>query len=53
VIAWMQPGRYVIGQEIVAAGLAEMLDPAAPMVPATARSSGAKRRKKKPRKDRG
>ncbi|MDZ4778805.1 MAG: hypothetical protein SGJ19_00965 [Planctomycetia bacterium] len=52
VIAWMQPGRYVIGQEIVDAGLAEMLDPSAPMVPAAARSGATKRRKKKPRKDR-
>jgi len=27
--AWMQPGRYVTGKEIVEAGLAEMLDPVA------------------------
>jgi ATP-dependent Clp protease, protease subunit len=53
VVAWMQPGRYVIGQEIVDAGLAEMLDPSAPMVPATAHSGAPKRRKKKARKDRG
>lgn len=48
VIAWMQPGRYVIGREIVEAGLAEMIDPSAAMLPPA--SNGApKRRKKKAR----
>jgi ATP-dependent protease ClpP protease subunit len=50
VIAWMQPGRYVIGQEIVDAGLAEMLDPSAPIVPAASRNGAPKRRKKRPRR---
>lgn len=50
VIAWMQPGRYVIGQEIVDAGLAEMLDPSASIVAAASRNGAPKRRKKRPRR---
>lgn len=51
IVGWMQPGRYVIGHEIVEAGLAEMIDPGQPLIatPATRRRDTA-RKKKKPRR---
>ncbi len=50
VVAWMQPGRYVIGREIVEAGLAEMIDPSAAMLPPASNNGAPKRRKKKARR---
>ncbi len=43
VIAWMQPGRYVTGPEIVEAGLAKMVDP---LVLLADRASAADSRRK-------
>ncbi len=50
VVAWMQPGRYVIGREIVEAGLAEMIDPSAAMLAPASNNGAPKRRKKKARR---
>lgn len=51
VLGWMQPGKYVIGREIVEAGLAEMIDPSkAMMAPAERERSTARRKKKKPKR---
>jgi ATP-dependent protease ClpP protease subunit len=47
VLSWMQPGKYVIGREIVEAGLAEMIDPSKAMMPPAERERSTARRKKK------
>lgn len=50
IVGWMQPGRYVIGRELVEAGLAEMIDPSKSLVPAAASEPRPRRKKKKPRR---
>jgi ATP-dependent Clp protease protease subunit len=51
VLAWMQPGRYVIGREIVEAGLAEMIDPSkALLAPVERERRSGPRKKKKPKR---